>query len=102
MSTKGKNNSAAAGQARPEMGTELGVGYRNFAAGRDGASLFQRLLQAEAAGDRRRRRHSAVRARASARFPPVSAEPVARNHAAISRANDSCAEALELRSGHDG
>ena len=41
------------------------------------ARLFQRLFQAEAAGERRRRRHFAVRARASARFPHLSAEPVA-------------------------
>src|SRR4051794_6749625 len=61
------------GSAIVWWGRDVGVGYRNFAAGRDRARLFQRLFQAEAAGDRRRRRHFAVRTRASARFPPVSA-----------------------------
>src|SRR5512141_3415580 len=65
------------GSATVWWGRNVDFGSRNLAAGRDGARLFQRLLQAEAAGDRRRGRHSAVRARASARLPPVSAEPVA-------------------------
>src|SRR6187455_2476877 len=77
-------------------------GFRNFAASGDGARLFQRLLQAEAAGDRRCRRDSAVRARASARHPAVSAKLVAGNHAATSRPDDSGAEAMELRTGHHG
>src|SRR6185503_12749165 len=87
------------GSATVCWGRNVDFGSRNFAAGGHGARLFQRLLQAEAAGDRRCRRNSAVRARAPARLAPVSAEPMAGNHAAISRPDDSCAEALEFRSG---
>src|SRR2546423_1705128 len=65
------------GQRDRMLGWNVDFGSRNSTSGLDGARLFQRLFQAEAAGDRRRRRHSAVRARASARFSPVSAEPVA-------------------------
>ena len=102
MSTKSNGNPAAVGQRGRSWGRNVGVGYRDLAAGADGARLFQRLLQAEAAADRRRRRHPAVRARASAPRRAVPAEPVARNHAAISRPGDPRAEALEIRSDLDG
>src|SRR4029078_6881783 len=84
------------GSATVWWGRDVDFGYRNVAASPDGARLFQRLFQAEAAERRRRRRHFTVRARASARFPAVSAKPVAGNHTAISRPDHSCAEALEL------
>src|SRR5437879_5735395 len=61
------------GHARPWLGADVGVGHRDSAAGPDGARLFQRLRAIEAAADRRRRRHSAVRARAPAPIPAVSA-----------------------------
>src|SRR4029078_8946698 len=65
------------GSATVWWGRDFDFGYRNVAASPDGARLFQRLFQAEAAEGRRRRRHFTVRARASARFPAVSAKPVA-------------------------
>src|SRR5260221_8201133 len=99
MSTKSNNNAGAAGHARPWLGADVGVGYRDFAAGPDGARLFQRLRAVEAAADGRRRRHSAVRAGAPAAVPAISAASGRRNHAAISRPHDPGAEALEIRSG---
>ena len=52
--------------------------------------------------DRRRRRHPAVRARASAARRALSAAQIPRNHARISRSNDPGAEALEIRHRLDG
>src|ERR1700675_2739891 len=99
MSTKSNNNAVAARHARPWLGADVGFGFRDFTARPDGARLFQRLRAIEAAADRWRRRHSAVRARAPAAVPAVSAASGRRNHAAISRPDDPGAEPLEIRSG---
>src|SRR5688572_27376134 len=69
--------SGRGGSATVWWGRNVDFGFRNFAASPDGARLFQRLFQAEAAAERRRRRHLAVRTRAPARCPHLSAEPVA-------------------------
>src|SRR5438552_4720434 len=53
--------SGRGGQRDRMLGWNVDFGSWNFASGLDGARLFQRLFQAEAAGGRRRRRHSAVR-----------------------------------------
>src|SRR5258708_12720733 len=97
MSTKSNNNAGAAGHARPWLGADVGVGYRDFAAGPDGARLFQRLRAIEAAADRWRRRHSAVRARAPAPVPAVSAASGTRNHPAISRPDHPAPEPPQIR-----
>ncbi len=98
MSTKGNNNPAAAG-ARDRIGADVELGSRNFAAGLDEARLFPLLFHGCSSG-----RPAAPasfcgssRVQSARHSERVSAEPVARNHAAISRPGDPCAEALELR-----
>src|SRR6266702_7685210 len=73
-----------------------GIGDRVPKAGLDGARLFQRLFPAENARGWRRRRHPAVRARASARLGAVPAAPATRDHAAFPRFHDPRPEALEV------
>src|SRR6202171_6359515 len=83
MSTKSNNNAVTAGHARPFWGRDVGVGQPVFAAGADGAGLFQRLCAAETAADRRRRNRTAVRARAAAAFGSVPAAQIPGDHSAI-------------------
>src|SRR6266566_8899403 len=62
-----------------------------------GACLFQRLFTADAAARRGRRSHFAVRTRARASRRALPTAQIPRNHARISRSNDPCIKALEIR-----
>src|SRR3954451_13670734 len=83
-------------------GRDVDVGHRVFAAGADGARLFQLLCAAEDAVDRRRRRRAAVRARAATPRAGISTAQIPRNHPAISGSNHPGAETLEVRHRLDG
>src|ERR1700736_6810828 len=83
-------------------GRDVGIGQPVFEGRADGARLFQRLRAAEAAADRWRRRHPAVRTRAPAPFSWISATQITGNHTEISRSNDPGVEALEIRYRLDG
>ena len=74
MSTKSNNNAVAAGACAAALGAGRWHRISVLAAGADGARLFQSLRAAEAAADRRRRGHAAVRAGAAT---PPGAVPAA-------------------------